>query len=67
MGGKCSTYGRRTRVYRVEEHERKRILVKPKRRWEDNIKMSLQGVGCGVWTGRSWLRIETAGEHFRMR
>jgi hypothetical protein len=26
-------------------------------RWEDNIKMDLQEVGCGVWTGLSCLRI----------
>jgi hypothetical protein len=32
-------------------------------RWEDNIKMDLQKVGCGVWTGLSWLRIETGGRH----
>jgi len=28
-------------------------------RWEDNIKMNLQEVKCGVWTGLSWLKIET--------
>jgi len=32
-------------------------------RWEDNIKMDLQEVGCGVWTGLSWLRIGTDGGH----
>jgi hypothetical protein len=30
-----------------------------RRRWEDNIKMNLQGVGLGVWTGLMWLRIGT--------
>jgi hypothetical protein len=36
-------------VYRVlvEKPERKRPLVKPKSRWEGNIKMNLQEVGCG--------------------
>jgi hypothetical protein len=29
--------------------------------WEDNNKMDLQDVG--VWTGLSWLRIETGGGH----
>jgi len=29
----------------------KRLLRRPKLRWEDNIKMDLQEVGCGVWTG----------------
>jgi hypothetical protein len=49
MGGACSTYGRRD-VYRVVvgKHERKRPLVRPRHRWEDNIKMDLQEVGCGV-------------------
>ena len=31
--------------------EGKRPLERPRRRWEDNIKMDLQevGRGCGVW------------------
>jgi hypothetical protein len=37
-------------------------LGRTRRIWEDNIKMDLQ-VGCGVWTGLSWLRIETGGGH----
>jgi len=28
---------------------------------EDNIKMDLQDVGCGAWTGSIWLRIGTGG------
>ena len=43
--------------------EGKRSLGRPRRRWEDNIKMNLQEVGFGVWTGSSWLRIETDGGH----
>jgi len=36
-------------VYRVlvRKPERKRPLGRPRRRWEDNIKMDLQEVGCG--------------------
>jgi len=36
-------------VYRVlvEIAEGKRPLRRPRRRWEDNIKMGLQEVGCG--------------------
>ena len=41
----------------------KRKLGRPRRRWEDNIKMDFQEVGCGVWTGASWLRIGTDGGH----
>ena len=42
-------------VYRVlvGKSERKRPLGKPRRRWEDNIKMDLEevGRGCGDWMG----------------
>ena len=36
-------------VYKVlvEKPEGKRPLGRPRRRWEDNIKMDLQEVGCG--------------------
>ena len=49
MGGACSTYGERRDVYRVlvGKPEGKRPLVRPRRRWEDNIMMDLQEVGCG--------------------
>jgi hypothetical protein len=30
----------------VEKPERRRPLGRPRHRWEDNIKMDLQGVGC---------------------
>ena len=37
---------------------------RPRRRWEDNIRIDLQEVGCfGAWTGSSWLRIGTGGGH----
>jgi hypothetical protein len=50
-------------VYRVlvGKLEAKRPLGRPRRRWEDNIKMDLQEVGCGVWTGSSWHGIGTGG------
>jgi hypothetical protein len=31
----------------VGKHEGKRPFGRPRRRWEDNIKMELQKVGCG--------------------
>jgi len=40
-----------------------RPLVRPRRRWEDNIKMDLEEVGCGVSTGSSWFRIGTSSGH----
>ena len=57
--------GERRGVYKVlvGKGEGKRQLERPRRRWEDNIKMDLQEVGCGVWTGSSWLRIGTGGGH----
>jgi len=41
--------GERRGVYRilVRKPEGKRPLVRPRRRWKDNIKMDLQDVGCG--------------------
>jgi len=43
-------------VYRVlvGKPEGKRPLGRPRRRWEDNIKMDLQEVGCG---GMDWLEL----------
>jgi hypothetical protein len=37
-------------MYRVlvENPEGKRPLGRPRRRWEDNIKVDIQEVGCGV-------------------
>jgi hypothetical protein len=45
--------GERRGVYKVlvGKPEEKRLLGKPRRRWEDNIKTGLQEVG--VWTGSS--------------
>ena len=49
IGGPCSTYGERRGVYGVlmGKPEGKRPLGRPRRRWEDNIKMDFQEVGCG--------------------
>ena len=47
----------------VGKPEGKRPLGRPRRRWEDNIKMDLQEVGGGLRAGWSWLRIGTGGGH----
>jgi len=48
----------------VGKPEGKRILGRPRRRWEVNFKMDLQEVGWGgAWTGLIWLRIGTGGGH----
>ena len=46
--------GERRGAYRVllGKPERKRPLGRPRRRWDDNIKMDLQEVGCG---GIDWI------------
>ena len=43
------------------ELEGKRPLVRPCRRWEDNIKKELKKLGLGTWTGLMWLRVGTGG------
>jgi hypothetical protein len=56
--------GEEREVHRVlvGKPEGKRPLGRPKRRWEDNIKMDLQevGLGCGDW-------IESAQDRDRWR
>jgi len=60
--------GERKDTYRVlvRYPEGKRPLGRPRRKWEDNIKMDLQEVEYGVWAESSWLRIGTVGGHFSM-
>jgi hypothetical protein len=41
--------------------ERKRPLDRPRRRWEDNIKMDLRKVEWEVWSGSIWLKIGKGG------
>jgi hypothetical protein len=69
MGGACSSDGEGKDVYRVlvGKPEGNRPLGRPRRRWEDNIKMDLQEVGCGdmAWTelaqgGNSWRTLVNA-------
>ena len=49
MGGACGTYGGRERCAQGfgGETRGKEPLGRPRRRWEDNIKMDLQEVGRG--------------------
>ena len=49
MGRACSVNEGGERLYRVlvGKPEGKRPLGRTRRRWEDNIKMDLQEVGCG--------------------
>jgi hypothetical protein len=53
--------GERRGAYRllVGKPEGKRPLGRPRHRLEDNIRMDLQEVRWGSWTGLIWLRIGT--------
>ena len=43
--------------------EGKRPLGRPRRRWGIILKWIFRKWNVGVWTGSSWLRIETGGRH----
>ena len=63
--GHVARMGESRGVYRVlvGKSEGKRPIGRPKRKGEDNIKMDLQKVGWGSWTGLIRLRIGTGGGH----
>jgi hypothetical protein len=39
----------------------KDFVGKPRRRWEDNVKMYFQEGALGAWTGLIWLGIGKSG------
>jgi hypothetical protein len=51
-------------VYRdlVGKPEGRRPLGRPRRRWEDNIKMDLREVGCG---GMEWIELAQDRDRWR--
>jgi len=51
-------------MYRVlvGKPEGKRPLGRPRRRWEDNIKMNPQEVGCG---GMDWIELPQCRDRWR--
>ena len=51
-------------VYRVlvGKQEGKRPLERPNHKWEDNIKMDLQKVGCG---GTDWIELAQDMDRWR--
>jgi hypothetical protein len=58
--GHVARVGEGRNVYRVlvGKPEGKRPLGRPRRRWEDGIKMDLKEIGWGgVLSGFTWLRI----------
>jgi hypothetical protein len=46
----------------VGKPEGKRPLGRPRRRWEDNIRMDLQQVGCG---GMDWIGLAQDTDRWR--
>ena len=51
-------------MYRVlvGKREGKRPMVRPRRRWEDNIKMDLQEMECG---GTDWIELAQDKDRWR--
>jgi hypothetical protein len=56
--GHVALTGEGRNVYRVlmGKPEGKTPLERPRRRWEDGIKMDPGGIGWGMWSGFTWLR-----------
>jgi hypothetical protein len=63
LAGYVARMGEGRGAYRilVGRPEGRRPLGRPRLRWEDNIKMDLQEVEWGAWSGLIWLRIGTDG------
>jgi hypothetical protein len=66
MDGACSACGGRgdacTGFWWGSLSEGKRPLCRPRRRWEDNIKLDLQKVGCG---DMDWIELARAKDRWR--
>jgi hypothetical protein len=62
MGRECSAHGEKGNAYRIlaGKPEGKRPLGRPRRRWDDNIKMDLKEAGFG---GVDWINLEGSCEH----
>ena len=64
LAGHVARISERRDIYSVlvRNPEGKRILARPRRRWEDNIKMDLQEVGCG---GMDWIQLAEDRDRWR--
>jgi hypothetical protein len=61
--GHVACMGENRKLYKVlvGKAEGKSPLGRPRRRWEDGIRMDLREIGLGVWIGFDWLRTGTGG------
>jgi hypothetical protein len=61
--GHVACMGQERKVYKVlvGKPEGKRPLGRPRRRWEDGIRMDHREIGLGVWIGFDCLRTGTGG------
>jgi hypothetical protein len=68
IGWTCGTYGRDERCIQGFGGETlgKETTLKPRRKWEDSIKMDLQELDGEAWTGLIWPRIGTGEGRLRM-
>jgi hypothetical protein len=63
LAGHVARMGEERKVYKVlvGKPEGKRPLGRPRRMWEDGIRMDLREISLGVWIGFDCLRIGTGG------
>ena len=64
MGGHVASLGERRSVYMVlvGNPEGRRPLGRPRSRWEDNIKLDLQEIGCWVM---DWMELARDRDRWR--
>jgi hypothetical protein len=62
--GHAALMGEKRNAYRISvgEPEGKRPLGRPRRRWEDNIKMDLREMG---WGGMVWIHLAQDSDQWR--
>jgi hypothetical protein len=60
MGRTCSTHGKKLNACRVVvgQPKGKKPLGRPRRSWEDNIKMDIREIG---WGGMHWNHLHRRG------